>query len=270
MRLSLEAQVNGSPARSAILRATGLEKRYFAANGADSLVVHGLDLSIEEGEFVSIVGPSGCGKTTLLKMLAGIVPSTAGHVEFRDTGRDPGPRDFGMVFQQAALLPWRTNIANVLLPADILRLPKSEARSRAEELLQLMQLPRHVEQKYPGELSGGMQQRVAIARALLHDPALIMMDEPFGALDAMTRESLNMHLQDIHQAQRKTVVFVTHSISEAVLLSDRVVVMHANPGRIEEIVKIDMPRPRRIVDMATPEFRSAEFEIRGVLDRKSN
>src|SRR5690606_34172100 len=159
--------------------------------------------------------------------IAGIIPLSEGAISFAGSSRPMRPGDFGMVFQQAALLPWRTVLSNVLLPADIMGLDRQSAAARATELLRVMQLQDHVAESYPGQLSGGMQQRVSIARALLHRPQVLMMDEPFGALDAMTRESLNMHLQDVHLREGCTIVFVTHSIAEAVLLSDRIVVMHA-------------------------------------------
>ena len=202
-----------------------------------------VDLAVADCEFVAIVGPSGCGKSTLLKLVAGLRRPTRGEIALY--GRPVvGPRsDVGIVFQSPVLLPWRTVLDNVLLPADVLRLPRAEYRARALALLDLVGLS-GFERSYPQELSGGMQQRAAIARALVHDAKLLLMDEPFGALDAMTREQMNLELQRIWAAQRKTVVFITHSISEAVFLSDRVVVMTPRPGKIREILPIDLPRPR--------------------------
>lgn len=241
----------------------GIEKRFGAAGPK---ILSGVDLKINRGEFVSIVGPSGCGKTTLLKIIAGIIPLSDGVVSFDGSNRPMLPGDFGMVFQQAALLPWRSVLSNVLLPADIMGLDRASAAARAGELLRVMQLQDHVAKNYPGELSGGMQQRVSIARALLHRPQVLMMDEPFGALDALTRETLNMHLQDVHLQEGCTIVFVTHSITEAVLLSDRIVVMHAHPGRIAETVDVGLPRPRTIRSAASAEFRSVEMRVRQILD----
>jgi NitT/TauT family transport system ATP-binding protein len=250
---------------SALLECRGISKR-FGDSRSSSVVLNDIGLSVEEGEFVSLVGPSGCGKTTLLKILAGIISASSGTVSFAGSGSPVRARDIGMVFQRAALLPWRSVLSNVMLPADVMRLNRAKARERAAELLDFMQLPPAIGKMRPGELSGGMQQRVAIARALLHDPAVLMMDEPFGALDAMTREKLNLNLQDVHLAQRKTVVFVTHSIAEAVLLSDRVVVMHSHPGRVAGIVPIRMDRPRKLEDTSLPEFGKSELQIRKILD----
>lgn len=222
--------------------------------------------TIGQAEFVSFVGPSGCGKTTLLKMAAGLIAPTEGQIHYRGTGRAIAPGAYGFVFQGAALLPWRTVLENVMLPAVILGLPMKEAKARALQLLELVHLGR-VAASYPNQLSGGMQQRASIARALLHDPQVLFMDEPFGALDAMTREQLNMELQRISRDQQKTVLFVTHDIEEAVLLSDRVLVFSRGPGRLVATLRIDLPRPRLLSSKADPRFLRAVAEIRMLLDR---
>jgi NitT/TauT family transport system ATP-binding protein len=198
------------------------------------------------------VGPSGCGKTTLLKILAGLHSYESGEVRIGSASQPFDPaRDIGMVFQQPLLLKWRRILDNVLLPAEILALPLAESRERARELLALVGL-RGSEEKFPYELSGGMQQRAAIARALIHDPKLILMDEPFGALDAMTREKMNLELLHIWQKAKKTIVFVTHGITEAVFLGTRVIVLTAGPARMADNFKVDLPHPRTL-DMKTSE-----------------
>jgi len=222
--------------------------------------------TIRDIEFVSFVGPSGCGKTTLLKMVAGLIQPSSGAIAYRDTGQPVRPGHYGFVFQNAALLPWRTALENVMLPAVILGLPAAAARTRALQLLDLVHLGRAAH-SYPSQLSGGMQQRVSIARALLHDPELLFMDEPFGALDAMTREQLNLELQRISLDQRKTVVFVTHDIEEAVLLSDRVFVFSRGPGRLVDVLQVALPRPRAVADRGDPAFLTAVAQIRSLLDQ---
>lgn len=198
------------------------------------------------GKLVALVGPSGCGKTRLLRILAGLHAHDAGDMRIGNAahGFDPS-RDIGMVFQQPLLLKWRRILANVLLPPEILGLPMRASRERARDLLALVGL-RGCEDKYPYELSGGMQQRAAIARALVHDPELVLTDEPFGALDAMTREKMNLELLAIWRESRKTIVFVTHGIAEAVFLGTRVVVLTAGPARMAANIPIDLPRPRTL------------------------
>ena len=216
----------------AFIHLAGVKKTY-RTRGADFLAISEASFDVEAGELVSLVGPSGCGKTTLLKILAGLHPFDSGEVTIgsRTQPFDPA-RDIGMVFQQPLLLKWRRIIDNVLLPAEILGLSMAASRARARDLLALVGLAGN-EEKYPYELSGGMQQRAAIARALIHDPKLILMDEPFGALDVMTRERMGFELQKIWSASRNTVLFVTHSITEAVLLSDTIIVMTPRPGRAD-------------------------------------
>lgn len=212
-----------------------------------------LSLDVEEGEFISLLGPSGCGKSTLLKLVCGLIAPSSGELRIRGSHISGPRREVGMVFQKANLLPWKTVLGNVLVPARSLGLDIKASTRKALELLDLVGLEKFAN-NYPWELSGGMQQRVGVARGLLHDPALLLMDEPFAALDAMTRENMGSELQRIWMASRKSVVFVTHSIPEAVFLSDRVLMMSGAPGRIIEEVRIDLARPRNVDTMATAEF----------------
>ena len=224
-----------------------------------------LTFSILEGEFVSVVGPSGCGKSTLLKMVAGLLPPTSGSLTLAGRPIDGPQRDVGIVFQSAVLLGWRNVLDNILLQAEIRKLPMEAARQRAKALMDMSGL-KGFERKYPWQLSGGMQQRASICRALLHDPAVLLMDEPFGALDAMTRERMNLELQRIWLESRKTVLLITHSIPEAVFLSDRVLVMSERPGSIAATYDINLPRsqqsPRSLDIMSTPGFADYTRSIR--------
>jgi NitT/TauT family transport system ATP-binding protein len=247
-----------------------LSKDYPTLDGS----VHALQqvtFGVKEGEFVALVGPSGCGKSTLLKILAGLLPASRGDAFLRGTPIVGPRRDIGVVFQSPVLLPWRNTLENVLLPVDVQRLDADRFGKVALELLCLVGL-QDFAHCYPRELSGGMQQRVAIARALIHDPAMLLMDEPFGALDAMTREQMNLELQRIWLEQRKTVFFITHSIPEAVFLADRVLVMSPRPGRIIEDFAVDIPRPRPLEAMnlsvfsATVHSIRARFHAKGALD----
>jgi NitT/TauT family transport system ATP-binding protein len=227
-------------------------KKAYRTRGSEFLAVSQATFDVEEGELVALVGPSGCGKTTLLKILAGLHSYEAGEVRIGSAAQPFDPsRDIGMVFQQPLLLKWRRIIDNVLLPAEILGLPMAPSRERARDLLALVGL-QGSEDKYPYELSGGMQQRASIARALVHDPKLILMDEPFGALDALTREKMNLELLRIWQAAKKTIVFVTHGITEAVFLGTRVIVLTSGPARMADNFLIDLPHPRTL-DMKTQE-----------------
>jgi NitT/TauT family transport system ATP-binding protein len=227
-------------------------KKVYRTRGADFTAVSEASFDVEAGELVSLVGPSGCGKTTLLKILAGLHSYEAGDVRIGSPEQPFDPsRDIGMVFQQPLLLKWRRVIDNVLLPAEILGLPMEKSRARARDLLTLVGL-KGAEDKFPYELSGGMQQRAAIARALIHDPKLILMDEPFGALDALTREKMNLELLRIWREAKKTIVFVTHGISEAVFLGTRVVVLTAGPARMADNFLIELPHPRTL-DIKTGE-----------------
>ena len=224
-----------------------------------------INFSVGEGEFLSIVGPSGCGKSTLLKILAGLMPASGGEARLNGTPIDGPRRDIGMVFQSPVLFPWRSVIGNALLPVDVQQLGRGRMLDCARSLISLVGLS-GFEDHYPWELSGGMQQRVALVRALVHDPALLLMDEPFGALDALTRESMNVELQRIWLDRRKTVVFVTHSTSEAVFLADRVMVMTPRPGRIGDMLTIDLPRPRTLDVMTTEAFGTYVRRIRAGLN----
>ncbi|MBX9841415.1 MAG: ABC transporter ATP-binding protein [Xanthobacteraceae bacterium] len=227
-------------------------KKVYRTRGTDFLAVSEATFDVDAGELVSLVGPSGCGKTTLLKILAGLHSYEAGTVRIGSPAQPFDPaRDIGMVFQQPLLLKWRRIIDNVLLPAEILGLPMAESRARARDLLALVGL-KGAEDKFPYELSGGMQQRAAIARALVHDPKLILMDEPFGALDALTREKMNLELLRIWQEAGKTIVFVTHGITEAVFLGTRVVVLTAGPARMADNFRIELQHPRTL-DIKTSE-----------------
>jgi NitT/TauT family transport system ATP-binding protein len=227
------------------IRLSGVRKAY--RSGADEqLAISDVTFDIEQGELVSLVGPSGCGKSTLLKILAGLHPHDGGDLRMGSRNHPFNPsRDIGMVFQSPTLLKWRRILENVMLPAEILGLPSTEARERGRHLLALVGLSGY-EEKYPYELSGGMQQRAAIARALVHDPKLILMDEPFGALDALTREKMNLELLRIWKEAGKTIVFVTHGISEAVFLGTRVVVLTAGPARMADNFLVDLPHPRTL------------------------
>jgi NitT/TauT family transport system ATP-binding protein len=227
-------------------------KKVYRTGKAEFLAVSQVTFDVAAGELVSLVGPSGCGKTTLLKILAGLHPYDSGEVRIGSATQPFDPsRDIGMVFQQPLLLKWRRVIDNVLLPAEILGLPLLQSRERARDLLALVGL-QDAEDKYPYQLSGGMQQRAAIARALIHDPKLILMDEPFGALDALTREKMNLELLRIWEQARKTIVFVTHGVTEAVFLGTRVVVLSAGPARMADNFLVELPHPRTL-DMKTHE-----------------
>jgi len=246
---------------------SNLEKTYATRGRAQVHALAGISVEVGAGEFITIVGQSGCGKTTLLKILAGLLPRSAGSVTLRGRLVDGPSRDIGIVFQDPVLLPWRTVFDNVMLPVEVLGLDRKSSGSRAMDLLGLVGLE-GFEDKYPHELSGGMRQRVAIARALVHDPSLLLMDEPFGALDAMTREFMNLELLRIWQESGKTIVFITHSIPEAAFLADRVVVMSARPGRIQEIVDVRLSRPRDLDMMASDEFGVYTRRIRHLFDAK--
>jgi len=223
-----------------------------------------MSLSIEEGEFVTIVGPSGCGKSTLLRIVLGIVPPTQGTILLRGTPIDGPQPGIGMVFQSPVLMRWRTVLENVLLPIEIIGHSLREYRQRALDLIDLVGL-KGFENRYPRELSGGMQQRVAICRALIHDPSLLLRDEPFGALDALTREQMSFELLRIWAGRRKTVLFVTHDIEEAVFLADRVIAMTPRPGRLSIIEDVRLPRPRTGRMRSSPEFVGHVQRLRSAL-----
>ena len=224
-----------------------------------------VDLAIRQNEFVSIVGPSGCGKSTLMMLLSGLVPHSTGRITIGGKPVTAPYTDIGIVFQQDVLLEWRTILRNVMIQAELRKLDRRKLEERARHLIELVGL-KGFEGMYPHELSGGMRQRTSICRALLHSPPLLLMDEPFGALDALTRDQLNIDLLRFWQESPTTVLFITHSVSEAVFLSDRVVVMSPRPGRIEEIVEIDLPRPRRMAMRDTPRFVEYSRRIGSVFE----
>lgn len=221
-------------------------RKVYRTGGSEHVAVSDVTLDIDEGDLVSVVGPSGCGKTTVLKILAGLHGADGGVVKIgTSTANFEEGRDVGMVFQQPMLLKWRTIRDNVILPAQILGLPLKAARERADDLLRMVGLG-HAGDKYPFELSGGMQQRAAIARALIHDPKLVLMDEPFGALDAITREKMNLEMLRIWEESRKTIVFITHGIQEAVFLGSHCAVLTSGPARMADYFRIDLPNPRTL------------------------
>ncbi len=238
---------------------------YNTLSSGQVVALDDLQFEVDDGEFVAIVGPSGCGKSTILKTLCGLIAPTRGAVAIGGAPVRGSRADVGVVFQEARLLPWLNVIDNVLIPVRVQGRKDRDYVERARRLLSTSGL-KDFSENYPGELSGGMQQRVAICRALAHDPSTLLMDEPFGALDALTREVMCFELLRLWEESQKTVLFVTHSIPEAVLLADRVVVMTARPGRIHAIVDIDLERPRRLETMATPAFSALTGRIREMLN----
>ena len=247
-----------------IIAVRNLSLRYGA--GSDGvLALSDIEFDVADGEFIAVVGPSGCGKSTLLKILAGLLQPSEGEADLKGTPIRGPRRDIGVVFQSPVLFPWRSVLGNVLLPADVQGLDSAKMRQRALDLIKMVGLE-GFENRYPRELSGGMQQRVGIVRALLHDPAILLMDEPFGALDAMTRESMNVELQRIWLERRKTVLFITHSTAEAVYLADRVIVMTARPGKIRDTFEVDLPRPRPLEVMNTEAFGAYVRRVRNALN----
>jgi NitT/TauT family transport system ATP-binding protein len=234
--------VNSTPRDAPILRAEHISVTFPSPQGG----LGALDdvwLKVCQGEFVCVVGPSGCGKSTLLRVLSGLLSPTGGQVYLRDKPLNGPSSDIGIVFQKANLMPWRTALQNITLPLELQGLAAAQAQRRAEDLIRLVGLE-GFEHNYPHELSGGMAQRVAIARALVHDPEILLLDEPFGSLDALTRERMNLELLRIWEARRKTVVMVTHNIQEAILLADRVLVMTVRPGQITANLPVTLARPR--------------------------
>jgi NitT/TauT family transport system ATP-binding protein len=250
-----------------MIRLDKLAKTYRTQRGELVPALEDIDLEVRENELVTLVGASGCGKSTLLKLIGGLLAPSRGTIRIRDQVLDGPHSDVGFVFQEALLLPWRSVVDNVLFSIEMLGLDRRRYRERAMELLHLAGLA-GFETKYPRELSGGMQQRVAICRALVHDPGLLLMDEPFGALDAMTREEMGLELLRIWEDRPKTVIFVTHSIPEAILLADRVVVMTPRPGRIARVLDVQLPRPRRIDLEFDERFKAYSDEVRSLIFAK--
>ncbi len=247
-------------AASLVLRVKSVRKLYGALEA-----IRNVSLDVATNEFVSILGPSGCGKSTLLMMVAGVVDKSAGEISINDAPVT-GPRpDIGVVFQQPVLLPWRTVLDNVLFPIELLKASRAKYTERAMELLAMAKIHDFADH-LPRQLSGGMRQRVSICRALIHDPGILLMDEPFSALDAITRDEMGVELSRIWQANRKTVLFVTHSIREAAFLSDRVIVMGRRPATIVEEVKIELPRPRDIALMESEPFNSYVRRLRKAIE----
>jgi NitT/TauT family transport system ATP-binding protein len=225
-----------------MIKLAGVSRTFVGRKGTVE-ALRGIDLDINEGEFVAIIGRSGCGKSTLLRLVAGLIPASAGQLEVYGMPVTGPRRDVAMVFQRPALLPWRSVLDNVMLPVEVFGWPRAQHREHAMELLELVGLG-GFEKRLPHELSGGMQQRVSLCRALIQRPKLMLMDEPFSALDALTREELATQLQRIHMELGTTILFVTHSIQEAVLLADRVTVLSPRPGRIRRVLEVNIPRPR--------------------------
>ena len=252
-------------ARDAAAPDTAIDIRGMVQRFGSYVAVDGVDLSIPEGQFLSVLGPSGCGKSTLMRAVAGLVPPTSGEIDVLGQRVKEPSAGVGIVFQRAALLPWRNVVQNISLQLEMRKLPAARYETRLRELINLSGLE-GFEHCLPHELSGGMQQRVALCRALIHDPDILLMDEPFGALDAMTREAMNLEMQRVWLESRKTVMFITHSISEAVFLSDRVVVMSKRPGRVALTIDVDLPRPRDYTMVGHPDFVKAATAIRECFD----
>ena len=252
--------MNGQP----VLRIEELSTVFPNGNGG----LHALDrlsFSVQSEEFVCVLGPSGCGKSTLLRALAGLLPPTTGKIYFQGEQLNGPRRGVGFVFQKANLMPWRNVLQNISLPLEVQKIPTADAVQRARSLIELVGL-QGFEHSLPRDLSGGMAQRVAIARALVQDPAVLLLDEPFGALDALTRERMGSELLRIWQARRKTVVMVTHSISESLLLADRVLVLSARPGQLRLDLSVDLPRPRDEETRYTPEFQALARRLRKAIE----
>jgi NitT/TauT family transport system ATP-binding protein len=244
-----------------------VSKTYPTRSGEPMLAVDTCSLSFKGGEFVSIVGPSGCGKSTLFLLIAGLIDASGGEILIGDRKVDGAQTDLGIVFQDSVLLEWRKVRANVLLQADIRKTGREAMERRADELIRLVGL-KGFEDRYPYELSGGMRQRVSICRGLVHDPPLLLMDEPFGAIDALTRDQLNVDLEELWMRSPKTVLFITHSVAEAVFLADKVVVMSPRPGRVVSVIDVELPRPRQLAIRETAEFTHYTRQIRELFERE--
>ena len=265
MNASVAHDYSGAPKGAPVYELTGVGKTY-ARNQVVAL--ENVSLTLRKGSFTSVIGSSGCGKSTLLKIMAGLIPPSNGRVMLQQLPVTGPRRDIGMMFQQATLFPWKTAVENIVLPIEIRdgAAAAKQAMGKAHELLDIVGL-KGFENVYPNELSGGMAQRASICRMLITEPAVLLLDEPFSALDELSRDMMNMELQRICREQDATAFLVTHSIQEAVILSDEIVVMKPRPGRIAEIVEVDLPRPRTLDMMTTPKFGEIVDHIRGMLDK---
>lgn len=244
-------------------RLSGVEK-VFGEGDQEVVAVTGVDLEIRRGEILTLLGPSGCGKSTLFSLIAGLAEPTAGTIEIDGVTVSEPRRDVGMMLQRPALFPWRTTLQNVLLPINVMGLRVKDYKARALELIKMVGLEDFAD-AYPQQLSGGMQQRVALCRVLITDPKLILLDEPFGALDEFTREAMDLEVLRLWSMSPKTIVLVTHSISEAVFMSDRIAVMSPRPGRISGVVDVDLPRPRTSSMLTSPRFTALTQQARDIL-----
>ncbi|MEM7614585.1 MAG: ABC transporter ATP-binding protein [Pseudomonadota bacterium] len=265
MSTGLAPETTGAPLGAPVYQLTRVSKTY-ARNKVTAL--QDVSLTLRKGSFSSVIGSSGCGKSTLLKIMAGLIPPTKGRVVLQDQPVTGARRDIGMMFQQATLFPWKTAVENIVLPIEIRdgKAAAKEAIKKAHDLLEVVGL-KGFENVYPNELSGGMAQRASICRMLITEPAVLLLDEPFSALDELSRDMMNMELQRICREQDATAFLVTHSIQEAVILSDHIYVMKPRPGRLAEIVEVDLPRPRTLDMMTTPKFGAIVDHIRSLLDK---
>ena len=265
MSTALAHHYSGAPLGAPVYELTQVSKTY-ARNRVVAL--ENVSLTLRKGSFTSVIGSSGCGKSTLLKIMAGLIPPTKGRVILQNQPVTGARRDIGMMFQQATLFPWKTAVENIVLPIEIRdgKAAAKKAMDKAHVLLDIVGL-KGFENVYPNELSGGMAQRASICRMLITEPAVLLLDEPFSALDELSRDMMNMELQRICREQDATAFLVTHSIQEAVILSDEIVVMKPRPGRIAEIVTVDLPRPRTLDMMTSPKFGEIVDYIRGMLDK---
>ena len=259
-----DGAVGGSVAPATPLIQLRQVTKTYHGRGGSTEALSPIDLDVAPGEFVSVLGPSGCGKSTLMMLVAGLLPVSGGSLSVNGQPVTQPVTDLGVVFQQDLLMEWRSALRNVLIQGEMRGIPASEMKPKALELLEMVGLTGFTD-SYPSELSGGMRQRVSICRALVHEPPLLLMDEPFGALDALTRDQMGLDLLRIWNRTRCTVLFITHSISEAIFLSDRVVVFSDRPGRIADDIRIELPRPRRMALRETPEFTTYVQRVRSTL-----
>lgn len=262
--LKKEKKDESEKSKETVVEVKHLEKIFTTLRGSIH-ALHDVSFTVSKGEFVTFVGPSGCGKTTILRIVGGMLDKTDGEVFIKGKRVEESQKEIGVIFQSPNLLPWRTLLRNVLLPLEVLGVNTSENQERAKDLVKLVGLT-GFEDKYPSELSGGMQQRVGIARALVHNPSILLMDEPFGALDAITREQMDMEILRIWNQAKKTVVFVTHSVEEAVFLSERIIVMRTKPGEIVKNEIIEFSREERTLNLLTdPRYLKKTREIRNLI-----